>query len=140
MRLSMPRRGLLGLWAVAALLLITGLAAARPVARQDTSTGTAAPDSAEYTEALAGFAADPDAASPAPPQTAGEAVRSAWSEVRTPRYQRVVSLLGLVVLLVAAWALSVDRRMVPWCVVIWGLAIQCVFGLFILRITIGETI
>lgn len=45
---------------------------------------------------------------------------------------RVVSALGLGVMVLLAWAMSDDRRAVPWRVVVWGLALQLGFGLVVL--------
>ncbi|MGH7483748.1 MAG: NupC/NupG family nucleoside CNT transporter [Longimicrobiales bacterium] len=53
---------------------------------------------------------------------------------------RLVSLLGMVVLLLLSWAMSIDRRVVPWRVVAWGLALQFIFALFILRTPVGAAI
>ena len=53
---------------------------------------------------------------------------------------RLTSLLGLIVLLVLAWALSNNRRRFPWHTVIWGLALQFVFALFILKTPVGVSI
>ena len=50
---------------------------------------------------------------------------------------RLRGLVGLVLLLVAAWAMSTDRRRVPWRVVGWGLGLQFLFALIILRTPIG---
>ncbi len=136
----MPRRGILGLWAVAALLLVAGIAAARVGAQEAAPAGAAVPDTTASAVAPGEPAAETDAVAPAPPQTAVEALERAWAEVQTPWYQRLLSVMGLVVLLAAAWALSVDRRMIPWRVVIWGLTLQFAFGLFILRTPIGERI
>ncbi len=44
--------------------------------------------------------------------------------------ERATSAFGLVVLIAIAWALSSDRRQIPWRIVCWGLAIQ--FGLAVL--------
>ena len=44
--------------------------------------------------------------------------------------ERATSALGLVALIAIAWALSSDRRRIPWRIVCWGLAIQ--FGLAVL--------
>ena len=44
--------------------------------------------------------------------------------------ERATSALGLVALIAIAWALSSDRRQIPWRIVCWGLAIQ--FGLAVL--------
>jgi len=53
---------------------------------------------------------------------------------------RLRSLLGIGVLAVGAWALSVDRRSVPWRIVLWGLGLQFVFALLILRTPFGAAV
>jgi CNT family concentrative nucleoside transporter len=50
---------------------------------------------------------------------------------------RFISLLGIVVFLLLAWALSNNRRLFPWRTVIWGMALQFFFALFILKTPIG---
>ena len=50
---------------------------------------------------------------------------------------RFVSLFGLVVLIALAWALSNNRRLFPWRTVLWGVALQFLFALFILKTRIG---
>ncbi|HEX4640605.1 MAG TPA: nucleoside transporter C-terminal domain-containing protein [Chthoniobacterales bacterium] len=50
---------------------------------------------------------------------------------------RLVSVLGLVAMLVCAWLLSNNRKRFPWRTVIWGLALQFVFAIFILRTPVG---
>lgn len=47
--------------------------------------------------------------------------------------ERAVSLLGLVVFILMAWAMSVNRKGVAWRVVAWGVALQFVFALLILK-------
>mgnify|MGYP000106108885 CR=1 FL=1 len=49
-------------------------------------------------------------------------------------------LLGLVVFLGAAWALSADRRRVPWRTVLWGVGLQTALALFILKTRAGQAI
>lgn len=58
----------------------------------------------------------------------------------TPLLARARSLVGLLVLAVLAWSFSTDRRRIPWRLVAWGLGLQLVFGLFILRTPLGEGI
>jgi concentrative nucleoside transporter, CNT family len=50
---------------------------------------------------------------------------------------RLISALGLLVLLGCAWLLSNKRKQFPWRTVIWGMALQFVFALFILKTPIG---
>lgn len=47
--------------------------------------------------------------------------------------QNLVSFLGMFVLILAAWAISEDRKRFPWRVVGWGLALQMIFGFLVLR-------
>lgn len=51
-----------------------------------------------------------------------------------------IGLLGVGVFLGAAWALSADRRRVPWRTVLWGLALQTGLALFILKTRAGQAI
>ena len=53
---------------------------------------------------------------------------------------RLRGLLGVVLLTVGAWALSVNRRRIPWRIVLWGLGLQFIFALLILRTPFGEGI
>ena len=50
---------------------------------------------------------------------------------------RLRGLLGVVLLTVGAWALSVNRRRIPWRIVLWGLGLQFIFALLILRTPFG---
>src|SRR2546421_11644675 len=50
---------------------------------------------------------------------------------------RLISALGLVAMLAAAWVLSNNRRRFPWRTVIWGMLLQFVFAIFILKTPIG---
>ncbi len=53
---------------------------------------------------------------------------------------QLTSLFGLVVLLTLAWALSNGRRRFPWRTVLWGLALQFIFALFILKTPVGAAV
>ncbi len=53
---------------------------------------------------------------------------------------RLISPLGLVVLLVLGWALSNNRRAFPWRTVLWGLGLQFIFAAVILDTHIGAVI
>jgi len=50
----------------------------------------------------------------------------------------LVSLLGMVVLLALAWALSNNRRAFPWRTVLWGLGLQMIFAVVLLRTGWGQ--
>lgn len=51
---------------------------------------------------------------------------------------KLVSVLGLVVLISLAWACSLNRRRFPWRTVAAGLGLQFVFALFILNTNVGR--
>jgi CNT family concentrative nucleoside transporter len=50
---------------------------------------------------------------------------------------RIVSLIGIVVLVGLAYAISYDRKNFPWRVVLWGTSLQLVFAFFILWTPFG---
>lgn len=51
--------------------------------------------------------------------------------------ERAFSALGIVVLPTLAWLLSSNRRVFQWRVIVWGISLQFMFALFILRTPIG---
>jgi CNT family concentrative nucleoside transporter len=53
---------------------------------------------------------------------------------------KLVSLLGLVVMIALAWGLSLNRKKFPWRTVLWGLALQFAFALFILHTKLGQKV
>jgi len=54
-----------------------------------------------------------------------------------PIWQRAVSLLGLAVMIGLAWLLSVDRKKFPWRIVGWGVGLQLLFGIIVLKTRAG---
>lgn len=54
--------------------------------------------------------------------------------------QNVISLLGIVVLLGLAWALSNNRRLFPWRTALWGLGLQAVLAVLLLRTPWGQAV
>src|SRR3954453_14217140 len=50
---------------------------------------------------------------------------------------QVISALGIGIILAVTWAFSTNRKMVPWRTVIWGMILQFVFAIFILKTPIG---
>lgn len=68
-------------------------------------------------------------------EAAGTAVQSTGEVLG-----RLRGLLGVGVLALAAWALSSNRKRIPWRVVIWGLLLQLIFALIILRTPAGATV
>jgi CNT family concentrative nucleoside transporter len=50
---------------------------------------------------------------------------------------QLISVLGLILIIAIAWAMSSNRKLFPWRTVIWGLALQFGFAVFILKTPIG---
>ncbi|MGI4831246.1 MAG: NupC/NupG family nucleoside CNT transporter [Janthinobacterium lividum] len=53
---------------------------------------------------------------------------------------RFTGLLGLCILLGVAYALSTNRRAIRWRTVLWGLSLQILFAVLVLKWTYGQTI
>ena len=52
--------------------------------------------------------------------------------------ERFTGLIGIVVLLAIAFAMSNNRKKLNWRLIIWGLSLQLLFALFILKTPIGQ--
>ncbi|RMG10213.1 MAG: hypothetical protein D6729_19775, partial [Deltaproteobacteria bacterium] len=55
-------------------------------------------------------------------------------------WQRLLSFVGLLVMMVLAWVLGVNRKQIPFRVIGWGVGLQILFGLFILKTDVGKSI
>jgi CNT family concentrative nucleoside transporter len=53
---------------------------------------------------------------------------------------KLISLLGLVVFIGAAWLLSANKKLFPWRAVTWGLGLQFLFGFLILNTRAGAAV
>lgn len=53
---------------------------------------------------------------------------------------RLTSLLGLVVFISVAWAISSNRKRFPWRTVLWGLGLQFAFAILILKTAPGRAV
>ena len=53
---------------------------------------------------------------------------------------KLVSLLGLIVFIGIAWLISANRRHFPWRTVFWGLGLQFIFALLILKTSWGAVV
>src|SRR6185436_9765340 len=51
---------------------------------------------------------------------------------------RLTGLFGLVLILAIGFALSRNRKAISWRVVAWGLGLQVVFAVFVLRVSFGR--
>ncbi len=59
------------------------------------------------------------------------------TEIDVPLGARLTSLLGMVVIMLLAWAASTNRRVVQWRVVIWGVGMQLALGAVLLQTDVG---
>jgi concentrative nucleoside transporter, CNT family len=127
-------RGLLILWAVAAGLVLAGVASRAWGSPGEASVAglVAVQTAADSVEVGTGEGARAGARGPG--------LREWGSEVDVPFHQRLLSVLGLVTMLVLAWLLSVDRRLVQWRVVGWGMGLQLLFALLILKTPLGVAV
>jgi CNT family concentrative nucleoside transporter len=53
---------------------------------------------------------------------------------------KLISLLGLVAMVVMAWVISEKRRLFPWRTVLWGLGLQFIFAVLILKTPWGAAV
>jgi concentrative nucleoside transporter, CNT family len=138
-RKSIPRR-LLPLWIAAGLLLTAGwIAGAQETPAPFPADTPASPVIEPLPEAEARPFEDPaPGAAAAAPVTPGELGRTARGEARGTPLERAISFLGLLVFVAVAWLLSVNRVAVRWRIVFWGLGLQLLFAVLILRTDAGE--
>ena len=54
--------------------------------------------------------------------------------------ERLFSLFGIAVILAIAWALSTDRKAIRGRTILWGLGLQLVLALFVLKTPIGQEV
>ena len=156
MKLS-KRPGLWLLWNFAAVLLLAGAYAThgqgaatraapqrqQPVTRPDTQLArrpqldSVAPQlSGPPAPGVSGAAApvdSPTAAATTPQTTQPTRAR----DLDTPVHLRLMSLVGMLLLMVIAWLLSVNRALVPWRIILWGTGLQLIFALLILKTNAG---
>jgi CNT family concentrative nucleoside transporter len=122
-----PSPAILTLWTAAALLLGTGVVLG--AVEDGSSTGGALVEVA--TAAPAGLQQE----------EAQTQLRDRVSQgLDTPLLPRLRSLLGMFLLLGLAWAMSVKRSELAWRVILWGVGLQLIFALFILKTPVGAGI
>lgn len=85
-----------------------------------------------------GESAGAEAAATEAQPTAAERIRVLRANAEeVPWYQRAISFLGLFVMTALAWAMSSDRKRVPWRIIAWGIGLQLLFGVFVLKTPVG---
>jgi concentrative nucleoside transporter, CNT family len=132
-------RALLVLWTVALVMLLAGVLG-RNMASAAVTPPFAAQEAGDTLGPTGGGGAPPDVAGLGAQQDQTRGLGDWRSDVEVPVHQRLLSALGLVVMLILAWLLSIDRRVVQWRVVLWGMGLQLLFALFILKTPVGVAI
>ncbi len=84
-----------------------------------------------------GPTATPAQQPPAPITSADTSVYSRQVE-EVPLGQRAVGLVGMVMLIAVGWLLSRNRKAIRWSIVAWGLSLQLLFAVFVLRVDAGR--
>jgi CNT family concentrative nucleoside transporter len=133
-----PPRLLVALWALAAVLIAAGVWTSLAGARGATAQ---VPTIVDSVPALADtVAAQADPAAPRIPQASDAGARAAQArrDIDTPMHERLLSFFGIGFMVLVAWLLSVDRSRFPLRIVLWGIGLQLVFALLILRTQPGE--
>ena len=77
---------------------------------------------------------------PATAIQAGAQISVPQGSLYTPLLDRLRSILGLFLLALVAWLMSVDRKNIPWRVVIWGISLQILFVFLILKTPLGTEV
>jgi CNT family concentrative nucleoside transporter len=113
-----PGTALVVLWTAAVVLVSAGAW---------TSLGAEAPAAAVAVQAQ-------------PQAQAGPRLSVPQGALGTPLLERLRSVLGLLALTGIAWLMSIDRARVAWRVVAWGISLQLLFALFILKTPVGVSI
>src|SRR5947209_20529149 len=62
------------------------------------------------------------------------------SPLRRSFVARFTGILGILVVLAAAWLGSTDRRRIRWRTIAWGLGLQITFAFLVLRFDLGESV
>ena len=129
-RLCPPPSPFIALWLTLLLLVLAGFHAG--AAQERTEPGVAA--TRDTTAVRPGVEPVPSAQ----PETAAGGPFRRVEVAGTEWWERVISALGLGVMVLIAWLFSVDRRAFPWRIVWWGVALQFVFALLILQTPPGR--
>ena len=127
-----PTLPLIALWAVAALLLGAGALAAS-LERSPDGEPVGVPG-------LEGATASVGLESPVQEIAQVNLREQGAGGLDTPLLPRLRSLLGMILLGLLAWAFSVDRSNLAWRVILWGVGLQLIFAVFILKTPVGAEI
>ena len=82
----------------------------------------------------------PQADSAAPVVSPPPLARDSTNTVSQPPIARFTGLLGIALILGLGVLVSHNRKAIRWSVVAWGLGLQLAFGIFVLRVPLGQQI
>ncbi len=71
-------------------------------------------------------------------RAAGSLLARSRAPLETPLLERLTSVLGTALLVLFGWLLSVNRRAIDWRLVGYGIALQVVFAVLVLKTTPGQ--
>jgi concentrative nucleoside transporter, CNT family len=137
MRVGRTRRGALGA-GLGALLLVAAIAGSWLIPGL-TRRGLSA---MEPPQAVQGDTTRPAARAPAPtiPGMQIPAPEASTAPASSSPWSRLTGLVGLALIIAIGVALSHNRRAIRWRVVAWGLGLQVLFAIFVLRIPAGRAL
>ena len=73
-------------------------------------------------------------------QGVADQIASAGDGLGTPFLQRVMGVVGMAVMMGIAWVFSTDRRLVRWRLVGFGVGLQVLFGIVVLKTHLGHAL
>ncbi len=85
-------------------------------------------------------AQDTTKARPAPPAPLQQQPAAPVPSMPRSLGSRLTGVFGLILILAIGFAFSRNRRAISWRVVAWGVGLQLLFAIFVLRIPVGQTI
>ncbi|HPP87655.1 MAG TPA: Na+ dependent nucleoside transporter N-terminal domain-containing protein, partial [bacterium] len=107
----------------------------RPVSAETQTAAAQVVDTAAIAEQSAAAAA---AKQPENLQATEQSTKKLKRErLDTPLKDRLISFLGIFILILISWLMSVNRKGIKWRPVIWGIALQIIFGLIVISDTAG---
>ena len=144
--MSAPARRRIGGSSIAVIFMICmvsvfALSGSALAVTDDATPGTsAAPAQAEDVQAV------PDTEAPAQAQPGQpsqqkhslSAAKKAASDSDVPWYYRLMSFFGIFILLGVAWLFSSHKKIVRWRTVVWGIGLQLMFALLVLKTGAGR--
>jgi len=122
-------------WNTVALARAETTAASDQTPRRQDAQGNAATVAAAQAPAAATPAGD---TAKAPAAAPADTTRPAAPPATVPLATRLIGLIGMALILAVGYGLSRNRRAIRWSTIGWGLSLQIVFAIFVLRVPFGQ--